>query len=236
MNIVLFEADEIGFPLALADPRATHILKVLRREVGDAFDVGRVDGPKGKATLVAIGKESLEFSFEWDGEEEPALYPIDLIVGLSRPQTNRKILNEATSLGVRSMRFVSTDRSEPSYAQSKLWASGEWRRHLVAGAAQAFSTRLPEIFFGISLETALSDLESCRPRIALDNYEATESFCSGVATKEGLALAVGSERGWTARERSLFRESGYALAKLGERVLRTETAVVSALAIAISSL
>lgn len=237
MNMILFEADEVEVPLAKADPRGAHVLKVLRREAGDEFDVGLIDGPKGKATLVEIGAEVLTLSFVW-GEDEPALYPIDLIVGLSRPQTNRKILGEATTLGVSSIRFITTNRGEPSYAESKLWTSGEWRRHLVAGAAQAFSTRLPKVRFGISLEEALADVGQggYSAKVALDNYEATERLGAalGGMGREGLALVVGSERGWTGAERNLLRDNEYTLAGLGERVLRTETAVVAAVAIAVS--
>ncbi len=124
MNIVLFEESELGRELPLGDERAVHVLKVLRRGVGDDFDVGLVNGPKGKAVLKAILDTGLVLDFSW-GEAEPDLLPIDLVVGLSRPQSMRKILNEATTLGVRSIRFVATQRGEPSYAESKLWSTGE---------------------------------------------------------------------------------------------------------------
>ena len=146
MNIVLFEPDELDRSLPISDERAQHVLKVLRRDVGDAFNAGEVNGKRGKAIVEAIDEDVIRLSFDLS-IEEPALAPIDLIVGLSRPQTNRKILQEATSLGVCSIRFVVTDRGEPSYAKSKLWTSGEWRRHVVAGAVQAFTTRLPKIDF-----------------------------------------------------------------------------------------
>ena len=55
MNLILFEPTEIAQPLARHDRRADHILRVLRRNVGDAIDVGLIDGPRGKATLNASG-------------------------------------------------------------------------------------------------------------------------------------------------------------------------------------
>ena len=51
MNIVLFEAEEVYLPLARQDARAKHILSVLRREIGDTFDVGVINGPRGKARV-----------------------------------------------------------------------------------------------------------------------------------------------------------------------------------------
>ena len=45
MNLVLFESAELASPLPLADPRAQHIIKVLRRTTGDTFvAVARVTG------------------------------------------------------------------------------------------------------------------------------------------------------------------------------------------------
>ena len=231
MNIVLFEEYEVGRVLPADDERTSHILKVLRRVVGDSFDVGVIDGVKGKATLEGVTADGLELSFVW-GDDEPSLLPIDLVVGLSRPQTMRKILSEATTLGVRSIRFVATERGEPSYGESKLWSGGEWRRHVVAGVAQAFSTRVPEVTWGIGLEVALEELGAVSYRVALDNYEALVKLGMAVNGRKEIALAIGSERGWTGKERDLLREKDWVLAGMGERVLRTETAVVAAVAVA----
>ena len=227
MNIVLFEAHEIDRPIPRSDPRVEHVLKVLRRKTGDTFDAGLIDGPKGKATVVSVGEDAVRLAFEW-GQPERPLYPVDLIVGLSRPQTNRKILHEATSLGVRSMRFVATERGELSYASSRLWTTDEWRRHVVAGAAQAFSTRLPEVGWGLTLDEALARVSPAASRLALDNYEAPRRLTAELRGNAPVALAVGSERGWTGPERDLLRQAGFKVVHLGERVLRTETAVVAA--------
>lgn len=232
MNIVLFEAGETRVPLILSDERAQHILKVLRRGEGDSFDAGEIDGRRGKAIVRSIGEETLELDFDLS-IEEPELHPVDLIVGLSRPQTNRKILQEATSLGVRSIRFVLTERGEPSYAESNLWTSGEWRRHIVAGAAQAFTTRIPRISFGLSLEEAVGDFAAGALKVALDNYEASIALGSMETVGKAVALAIGSERGWTRGERALLKGGGYTLAHLGPRPLRTETAVVAGIALLI---
>ena len=106
MNIILFEKHELDSPFRRDDQRVIHVLEVLRRQVGDSTDVGLADGPRGKAILKTLSDEEVTFEFVW-GEEPEVLLPIDLIVGLSRPQTCRKILQEATSLGVRRIFFLS---------------------------------------------------------------------------------------------------------------------------------
>ncbi|HVW21746.1 MAG TPA: RsmE family RNA methyltransferase [Opitutaceae bacterium] len=232
MNLILFERDEVGRPLRRADPRAAHLLGVLRRKEGDSFDAGLVDGPRGKGTVAAIGPDAVTLRFAW-GAEPPPLDPIDLVAGMPRPQTARKLLQEAASLGVRAIHFVATEKGDPGYAQSTLWGQGEWRRHLVAGAEQAFDTRLPALTHGRPLAAALDGLEAGGLRVALDNYESPQalSSCPLPAPPLAAALALGPERGWSAGERDLLRSRGFALVHLGTRVLRSETAAVAALAI-----
>jgi 16S rRNA (uracil1498-N3)-methyltransferase len=229
VNLILFDPEEVGRPLARSDARAEHILNVLGRRVGDRFDAGVVDGPRGKGTVVAVGEDGLAWQFG-EAVATPELDPITLVVGLPRPQTARKILSEISALGVRALHFVRTDRGEPNYAASTLWSSGEWRRHVRTGVEQAFSTRLPQVTHSLSLREALEQA-GAGAQVALDNYEAAESLAR-VPLGLPFTAILGSERGWSAAERDLLRERGATLAHLGARVLRVETACVSAVMIA----
>jgi RsmE family RNA methyltransferase len=220
VNLILFEPAELTVPLAHTDPRAEHILKTLRRRIGDTFDVGLVDGPIGKGTL----------TFTWGPPPAPA-DPITLLLGLPRPQTARDILRDATTLGVGALHFVATERSDPNYAAATLWTSGEWRHHCLAGAAQAFATRLPAVTSNHTLATALAALPAATTqRLALDNYEATCSLreCH-IISGTSIVVALGPERGWGPADRAALRAHGFTLVHLGTRVLRSETAVIAAL-------
>lgn len=231
MNLILFEPAELGQPLPRRDPRAVHLLEVLRRTEGDSFDAGIVDGPHGKGRLQTVGPDALTLEFTATVEPLP-LAPITLIVGLPRPQTARDILRDATTLGVASLQFVTTEKGDPNYASSTLWSSGEWRRHALAGAAQAFTTRLPRVTHGHTLAETLAALSSGGTRCALDNYESSKPLSQVEIVGRDLTLALGAERGWSGAERDLLRANGFILAHLGDRVLRTETACVVALALA----
>ncbi len=261
MNLLLFTPAEAAAPLPRTDPRATHLLDVLRRQIGDTFDAGLIDGPRGKGTLTAISPTALALTFTWQEQLPPPLDPITLLIGLPRPQTARKILQEATALGVSALHFFPSERGEPSYAQSTLWSSGEWRRHLITGAEQAFCTRLPAVTWTTPLPDLIATLppaSSGAPRIGLDNYESpaplgrchllddipprsrseSSSTChplddksSALSASTHITLAIGSERGWSPAERDLLRANNFTLAHLGPRVLRAETAVTAAVAI-----
>ena len=229
MNLILFDPQETSAPLPCNDPRARHLLDVLRRREGDTFDAGLVNGPRGKGTLAAIGGDALTLVFTW-GEAPPPPDPVALLIGLPRPQTARDILRDATTLGVAALHFVLTEKSERNYAQSALWSTGEWRRHLLAGAAQACDTRIPEVTWDKTLLAALAAAPVHGTRLALDNYESAALFPVAAHTSP-LALAFGPERGWGAEDRASLRAHGFIFTHLGRRPLRSETAVVAALAV-----
>ena len=232
MNLLLFQPEEVDRPLPTEDPRARHLLSVLRRGVGEPFDAGLINGPRGKGCIEAMTNESLSLSFRWE-PDIPPVDPITLIIGLARPQTARDILRDATTLGVAAIHFVATEKSEASYAQSSLWQDGEWERHVRAGAEQAFSTLVPRVSSGQSLEALVCNLPAGGTRIALDNYEAGIALSQCRIPREApLVLALGPERGWGPRDRATLRAAGLTLAHLGSRVLRVETAVIAALTLA----
>jgi len=232
LNLLLFEPAELGQALPLGDRRAEHLVGILKRGPGDTFDAGMIDGPRGKGRVIKIGATEIEWSFEPADPSAPReLDPIELWVGLPRPQTARKILQEGAALGVQAMRFVVSDKTEAGYAQSTLWTSGEWRRQALAGVEQSFTTRLPEVEFGVGLAETL-ERRAVRTLIALDNYEAPAALADAAMKVESpVAILIGSERGWSAAERELLRARGAILAHLGSRVLRTETASVAAIAL-----
>ncbi|HLP02394.1 MAG TPA: RsmE family RNA methyltransferase [Opitutaceae bacterium] len=234
MNLLLFARDELGRALPAADPRARHLRSVLRRGVGEEFDLGVIDGPRGKGRVTALPADgAVEFAATL-GDEPPLLPPLHLVIGLPRPQTARKILQECTALGVGALHFVGTGRADPNYAQSTLWSSGEWSEHLVDGAQQAFCTRLPVVTSGRPLATTLDALPADALRLALDNYEASAGLADIALpspTPAAAVLALGPERGWADSDRAALRAAGFALVHLGPRVLRVETACVAAVAI-----
>ena len=230
MNLLLFETRANEVLLPLGDPRAVHVREVLRLLPSDDFDVAVVNGSRGKATIVEDGPTGLRISFRWEDFAEDNRLPIHLLAGLPRPQTARKILEQAATIGVTSMDFFGADKGEPSYADSKLWMSEEWHRHLVRGVEQAFCSFLPAVRHYANLEDALAELPQDTSRFALDVYEAPAPLSVTDATTV-LVLALGPERGWSGRERNLLRDAGFALRHLGSRVLRQETACIAALGI-----
>lgn len=133
-------------------------------------------------------------------------------------------------MGVQRIHFVRSDLGERSYAHSPLWKAGEYRRHLIDGAMQAVSTLLPEITVAQKLEDTLKS-EDAASKLVLDNDPDAASLAAADVSLP-TSIAIGSERGWSDRERQVLQEAGYSVVHLGSRILRVETACVAALALA----
>ena len=235
MNIVLFNEEELDRPLAKDDARAQHVLNVIGCHQGDSFDIGLIDGPRGKARIEAITHRGLELDFYF-GETVPRLYPVTMIIGLPRPPSARRILKDLTTQGADTLHFVATDKGEKSYLKSRLWAEREYERLLQEGAEQAFCTRLPEVAVHESLAACIEQLPNAADRLALDNYEATMPLSTFQSSQARCILAIGSERGWSAAERDLLRTGDFTLVHMGTRVLKTDTACIAGFALVLDKM
>ena len=238
MNLILLPELVSKLHLEVNDSRAVHLRDVMQVKNEDLVDLAVRDGPKGKGRVFVCEDGAIELDIQWAPEYSNDLLPISLVVARCRPQTCRKILDQATSLGVRSFSFFQAERSEVSYAQSSLWKSNEWIRKIEGGVEQAFSSFIPKCEQFSDLQSALKaqpDEAECQ-RIALDNYEATGPLSASVGDSGiSFSLCLGPERGWSAGERTLLCSSGYSMHHLGARILRVETAVVAALSLLASS-
>ena len=235
MNLILFSKEETRTPLPVADPRSHHILHHLKRLPGDRFDVGLIDGPRGKAWINARTATELQLAFHWE-DSVPERIPLTVLAGLPRPQTARRILRETATFGIEAIHFFEGEKGVPSYRTSRLWAGDEWRRRLIEGAEQAFSTRLPQIGLHRTLDSAIKALPAERDRIALDVYEADGPLSSIRLEHPAVVLALGPERGWASGERELLRTNGFRPAHLGDRVLRSDTACVCGISLILATM
>lgn len=79
-------------------------------------------------------------------------------------------------------------------------------------------------------------------KITLDNIcpeGSLETLVSGIgklSENQKVVAAIGSERGWTDKERQLLRDSGFKICSMGSRVMRTETAATVSASIILSKL
>ncbi|MBX2844441.1 MAG: 16S rRNA (uracil(1498)-N(3))-methyltransferase [Flammeovirgaceae bacterium] len=236
MNLILFDQEELSEnKIPIHDYRSKHIIKVLRAQIGDKVDIGIINKEKGKATIKSIDKEFIHISTSFF-KEQIQIHPIAIILGYIRPVNVQRVVKDLATLGVSEIKFVGTEKGEKSYAQSKMYSLENLEKYLIEGAEQAFSSLLTKVSFFKNLEECLKTIDNHSNKVALDNYEATEKLSEGKFPQQKTILAIGSERGWSDMERKLFRTNKFILSSLGNRVLRSETACVSAVSVTLSKM
>lgn len=265
MNICLFSAEEISKPLDLRDERASHLIKILHKQKGDSFSAGIIGGKAGTAVITDIVKETLTasngkqyeggkiyftFTEEADGKE---LFPLKMIIGFPRPIQLKRLLRDMAGLGVAEVHLTGTELGEKSYLESDLATTDAGYKMLLDGTVQAASTHVPVLVKHNSLEECIkavlegnnsakeNDLSADRTAlVCLDNVDAagslTEWLGKNVSGMQNVVAAIGSERGWSKKERQLLEQYGFIRLSMGSRVLRTETASTVAASLILSAM
>ena len=232
MNLILL--DDADFRArdraVLGGRRLAHVREVHRAAVGDLLRVGRIGGGIGEGRIVRIDAESLELEVRLEAEPPPPS-PVDLVVALPRPPSLRKVLQQATAMGVKRFWFIASRRVEKSFWQSHALRPDALHQQLVLGLEQARDTVLPEIGFHRRFRAFVEDelparLE-CAPGLLAE--PGSPNPCP-LGTARPRTLIVGPEGGFIPFELELLRAQGVDEIGLGPRVLRVETAVVALLA------
>jgi len=254
MNICLFSPDEINSPLSIKDERGEHIIKVLHKKTGDTFTAGIIGGSSGTATIQSIS-DTISFTFTPEGDGKP-LTNLKMIIGFPRPIQLKRLLRDIAALGVKEVHLTGTELGEKSYMQSNLVERGTAYKMLLDGTVQAGSTHVPELFLHTNLRECINYLEDNASkehshhilRLALDNVNPKCSLSAAMTDlpcmqcvspcSEGKSVfaAIGSERGWTDKERKMLEDYGYIRCGMGNRIMRTETAATVAGSIILNKL
>lgn len=255
MNLVLLEKSDIGTLLPPGDRRVLHIGRILKKKTGGEFAAGiltedpfgAAPGSLGTARIESLDEFGLRLIYEPE-REAPPLRPLRLLLGFPRPIQGGRLLKDLATLGVADIILCGTELGEKSYLESDLWKKGEYRRSLHEGAEQAGNPRIPRVSRAWSLRAALAALtaETARTaRAAEPAWNEGTRIClhPGGASRlrdlgatRAVTLAIGSERGWTQAELAQLAEAGFSTAGLGDRILKTETAAISAVSIILEGL
>jgi 16S rRNA (uracil1498-N3)-methyltransferase len=239
LNLLLLEPGEMrDGAVTLGGRRAEHLRGVLKVEVGQRLRVGVIDGGSGFAEVLAVsagGEVELAVEIAAPSAGAGDAPSVDLIVALPRPQALHRILQSAAAMSVRRLWLVNAWRVEKSYFSSPSLRPETVRRHLLLGAEQGMTTRLPEVGVERLLVPFVARLgERDHPPLRLiahpDAATPIESRWLDADPRQPVEIAVGPEGGWIDREVETFREAGFQPVSLGPWILRVETAVAAALA------
>jgi 16S rRNA (uracil1498-N3)-methyltransferase len=229
-------ADEVsGNCAALVGSHADHLAQVLRGRIGQEFDIATAESVRrGRITSIADGRVEFEL-----GEIIPAVAMPRLTLLLSIFKFDRMewAIEKCVELGAARIVPVIAQRTEAHLATAAAKRVQRWQRIARQASEQSRRASLPEISQPIELKAAITLPGGTR--IVLAESEEQVVLKDALQTKspiDEVALAFGPEGGWTKPELRSFSETGWISASLGNTILRAETAVIAAVAVALAEL
>ena len=228
MNLILlFKHDFIEGTnrVRLKGRRLKHVTEIHRAESGDTLCVGLANDRIGTGTVTDIDDTRLEMDIVLHRPPPPKL-PLNLILALPRPKVLNRIVLGAVSMGVKNIRLINAFRVEKSYWQSPRLSEENLFHQSVLGLEQSKDTVLPLIIkqplFKPFVEDELNGIiKDTTPIVA--HPDSIEDCRRGVKTP--VTLAVGPEGGFIPYEIEKLKECGFTPVRLGDRILRIESAI-----------
>ena len=225
----------IDAPLALGqhqlpEAQAHYIGRVLRHALGDAVQLFDGSGQEFLGELIEVGKKTVQVELResFTGLAESPLR-IHLGQGLSRGERMDWAIQKASELGANEISPILSERCEVRLKDERAdKRMAHWRQIAISACEQCGRSVIPLIHPPISLADWLLQVEA---ELKLVLHPVAEPWASH-ASPGSLAMLIGPEGGLTDAEVEQAKGAGFHAARLGPRVLRTETAPVVALSVA----
>jgi 16S rRNA (uracil1498-N3)-methyltransferase len=214
----------------LPEAQAHYIGRVLRLAPGAAVQLFDGSGREYLGELAEVGKRSVSVELRevFDGLAESPLR-IHLGQGLSRGERMDWAIQKATELGVAEITPLVSERCEvrlkDERADKRL---AHWRQIAISACEQCGRSVLPVMHAPLGLDDWQRQVQA---ELKLVLHPVAEPLASH-ARPSSLAFLIGPEGGLSEAEVEQAKSHGFHAARLGPRVLRTETAPVVALSVA----
>jgi 16S rRNA (uracil1498-N3)-methyltransferase len=205
---------------------AEHLVRVLRAEAGQRYEISD-NRDVYLAEITSARKSAVCFQVIGKLPAQPEPAPAILVVALIKFDRFEWLVEKATELGVAEIRPFEAMRTERGLRRAAAKRMERWERIAFEASQQARRAHLPE-FFPVS-SAAEAFATEARDKLMLDEDPGAPPIRTAGS---GVALLVGPEGGWTEEERRQASEAGWRACSLGPTILRTETAALAGLAVA----
>jgi 16S rRNA (uracil1498-N3)-methyltransferase len=222
---------EIDLPAAAA----RHV-QVRRLQPGDRLRLFDGRGGEWSATVLHMGRSQVRVRVEsFDPVERELVLPVTVALGMPANERMDLLVEKATELGVHAIQPLLCERSVLRLAGDRaLRKRAHWQGIAAAAAEQCGRNRVPEVAAVQTLDAFLAQLPGPGPgpglRLLLSPGEGVAALHRVAAGAQALLTLSGPEGGLTGAEENAALARGFVRARLGERVLRAETAPLAVLA------
>ena len=224
----------IGDTLQLNDDAFGHTVRVLRLASGDTitlFNGMEEDGEyfEYSATLTQVGKKQAQVSIDSrQAKQLESPLNIHLGQGISRGDRMDFILQKSVELGVNAITPLFTERCGVKLSGERLAKKrDQWQKIVISACEQSGRCFVPKVEDPVSLENWLGqETEALKLNL---HPRAEHSIMTLPMENQKVRLLVGPEGGLCDEELAQAKSKGFHDILLGPRVLRTETAALTAI-------
>lgn len=219
----------------ISGPDFNHIKNVLRMKTGEKFLVS----DKGESHLCEItsfeGETAVAKITEENYQSTELPVKIYLFQGLPKSDKMELIIQKCVELGVFAIIPTEMSRCVVKLEEKKKKSKVErWQSISESAAKQSKRNIIPEIMNVMSYKEALSFAESLDmiivPYESENGMKGTAETLSRIRNGMSIGIFIGSEGGFDDKEIILAKEKGAEIISLGKRILRTETAAMTSVA------
>ena len=220
-------------PLAMAAEvaptldQSRYLGAVMRQTVGDVIALFNGRDGEWAARLVEVTKRGCRLRLEAQLRPQTAGPDLDLVIALIKRGRLETIVEKAAELGARRVRLAVTRRSNADRANvPRLQAIA------VEAAEQTGRLDVPEILAPEKLERLLDGWDPARALMFCDEGGEARPVLEALAgaAPRAAAILIGPEGGFDPEERERLRAQPFVTpVTLGPRILRADTAAISAL-------
>ena len=212
-----------------------HIKNVLRMSVGEQFLVS-CDDASDLCEIEAIEADTIIAKIvEKNYQNTNLKVNIHLFQGLPKSDKLELIIQKAVELGATSVTPVSMKRSIVKIDDKKKKSKVErWQSIAEAAAKQSKRTAIPEVREVMSYKEMLNEAKNLDlllvPYECAEGMTATKDALSKIKSGMSVGIVIGPEGGFEQKEIDAALEIGGKVISLGSRILRTETAAITTIA------
>ena len=227
--IRLFIRDDLGAgsQIPLDEGQSRYLAAVMRLAVGDELLVFNGRDGEWRAQIAEAAKRAVTLRVTEQLRPQAAGPDLDLVVALVKRARLETIVEKAAELGAARVRLVITERTNADHTRVD-------RLQLIATEAAEQTGRLdvPLVLEPQKLDRLIAGWAPARRLLfcdeAGDAQPALQALADAPASPWG--VLIGPEGGFSPAERQMLRALPFALpAELGPRILRADTAAISAL-------
>lgn len=217
-----------GAETELAEDAANHVGRVLRMQAGAELVLFNGDGFNYPAQIIESGKKNVRVKIV-AANNNPVESPlrIHLGQGISRGDRMDFAIQKAVELGVTEITPLFTERCGVKLDAERLQKRTEqWQKIAISACEQSGRSVVPTVHPALSLDKWLAQ-NTNELKLTLDPW--AKDTIKTLMPVSALRLVIGPEGGFSDREVALTTQAGFVAVQLGPRVLRTETAALTAI-------